>query len=430
MNRSVRTYRANEEARARKIKNTKRAVIISASVILSLVLSLGGVLGITALVKDKNAVVKYGGVTVDRGVASYLAATYKTYYKSTLPGAQDTEEYWGERVGEKTRGELLGESTEEYIRSVVVGAYLFDRYASLSSAERAAIEQATEEVLLDRTGGDTDKFNEKTAPYGFDYDDFCLATELIYKAEGAKSAIYGNGGAALTNVADATVLSQCNLYFEQYSRVKILYIDTKETVVKDSEGKLEIDGGKYTTRYLTAAEIVARRGDIEEIRRLIEGAKTGEGDEMSPEYFDLMQDKYNITKAYNESGYYFSESSAFSEGFAEDTAEYLSGEYAAALYKMLTAATESALTMNEGEYHEIEGDFGICFIYKCKKEEGAFLSPSYGAFFHDFFSDAADYLYNKSAEALFDGVEVREKYQEIDPVKIPYNYEYIAKIAR
>ncbi|MBQ7363931.1 MAG: hypothetical protein IJW48_05740 [Clostridia bacterium] len=430
MSKGEKKLAGTENTREAGIRRNRRTIIIIASALLSLVLIFGITVGTVVLVRDKSAVVKYEGASADAGVAAYLAATYKSYYIRSVAGASDTEEYWKTEVGAVTQGDVLKESTEEYIRSVVVGAYLFDRYASLTDSERDAIERATEEVLDFKADGDENKFNELASPMGFDYEDFCRATELLYKAKSAKSVVYGDGGAALTNVSDAEVLSLCNTYFIQYSRVKILYIDTKEYVVKGSDGSLEIgENGKYLTQYLSASKLLSRHADITEIRRLIEGARTGVGDEMSPEYFDIMQDKYNISKAYNESGYYFSATSAFSSGFAEDSTEYLpDGAYKAALYKMLNSAVEVSFEMNEGEYREIEGDYGICFIYKCEREEGAFLASGYDVFFHDFYSDAADYLYDESVGALSDDVEVREKYYEIDPVKIPYNYMFVAKI--
>lgn len=408
---------------------TKRAVIIITAVLLSAILIFGAAVGTVAAVRNARAAVKYGGTMADEGVVSYLLATYKSYYMRSEVGAVDTPEYWGETVGNVTRGELLRKSAEEYVRSVIAGAYLFDRYTSLASYEKSSIKNATEEVLAYKADGSEKRFNEQTEKMGFDFDDFCRATELIYKAESAESVIYGVDGAALKNLANAEVLAQCNSYFNLYSRVKILYIDTKETVVKSEDGKIELDtDGSYKTAYLTGAEKLSRLGDIAEIRRLIEGAKTGVGDEMSPEYFDLMQDKYNISKAYNASGYYFSPYSAFSAGFARDSVEYLSGAYREAMHKMLSATVELSLEMSAGEYREIEGDFGVCFIYKCEKETGAYVSSGLGAFFHDFYSDAAEYLYNESLALISHDVKIKEKYNEIDTVKIPYNYAFVAKI--
>ena len=411
------------------IEKTRRAVIIITAVLLAAILIFGAAVATVAAVRNARAVVKYGGTMADEGVVSYLLATYKSYYMRSEVGAADTPEYWGETVGNATRGELLRKSAEEYVRSVIAGAYLFDRYTSLASYEKSSIKNATEEVLTYKADGSEKRFNEQTEKMGFNFSDFCRATELIYKAERAIAVIYGVDGAALTNLANPEVLAQCNSFFNEYSRVKILYIDTKQTVVKDEQGKIELGAdGNYKTEYLSGAEKLSRLGDIAEIRRLIEGAKTGVGDEMSPEYFDLMQDKYNISKAYNASGYYFSPYSAFASGFAADSVEYLSGAYREAMHKMLTAAVESSLAMNEGDYHEIEGDFGICFIYKCEKEMGAYVSSGLGAFFHDFYSDAADYLYNESVALISDDVKIKEKYNEIDVVEIPYNYVFVAKI--
>lgn len=412
-----------------RIARTRRTVIVITAVFLSAVLLLGIGIGTAVAIEDARAFAKYGGTRADKGVTSYLLSTYKSYYMRSEVGAVDTPEYWSEEIDGVTRGELLRESADNYVRAIIAGAYLFDRYTKLEAYEKSSIRLATEEVLAYRADGSERRFNELTEAMGFDYDDFCRATELIYKAERAMSVIYGADGAALTNVSDATVLALCNAYYNRYSRVKILYIDTKETVVKDKDGKIEMGSDElYKTEYLTGAEIVERRADIAEIRSLIEGANTGVGEEMSPEYFDLMQEKYNITDAYNESGYYFSPSSAFAAGFARDSSELLPSPYSEAMNKMLGSVVEASFAMNEGEYREIEGDYGIAFIYKCEKEEGAYLSTYYGAFFHDFYSDAAVYLYNESVSEIAKDVTIRKKHNEIDIIKIPYNYEFVAKI--
>ena len=65
----------------KKEKNTKRILPIIICSFLALLLVFGIVLGTIALIKEMRSVVSYNGVRIDKGVASYLAATYKATYK-------------------------------------------------------------------------------------------------------------------------------------------------------------------------------------------------------------------------------------------------------------------------------------------------------------------------------------------------------------
>ena len=413
----------------KNIEKNRRIVIISVSVLLALVLLFGAVIGTINIVKRARAVVMYSGVTLDVGVVNYMASTYKGVYMQQIGAAYDTPEFWDTHPdgSSKTYGELLTEKTEKYIRSVAVGAYLFDRYTRLSSGERDAIERATGEILDFVADNSEDKFNKDCKAMGFDYSDFCRATEIIYKSEQAKAVIYGYEGAALSG---GNMLAECDDYFNEFARVKILYIPTRVDLKRDKDGKFELDSeGKYAVEFFTPAEISERNTDIDRIRELIDGLKNGADEQMSPEYFDAMQEKYNYSSLYNESGYYFSPYSEYTAKFAEVSSELLPDGYREALYKYLSSVVEEGVfSLSEGQYGEFEGDYGVCFIYKCQKENYAYLSNSYVDFFHDFYSDAADYLYAKSVDKISEDVTLKDSYFEIDVIALPYNCDYIAKV--
>ena len=99
---------------------------------------------------------------------------------------------------------------------------------------------ATAEVLEFKAEGSVEKFNADTEEMGFDYNDFCRATELIYKAERSAELIYGSEGANLKGASLAA--ERDSFYKNQYTRVKILYIATRVDILRDDEGELEIDG--------------------------------------------------------------------------------------------------------------------------------------------------------------------------------------------
>ena len=410
-------------------EKNKRIVIISVSVLLSLVLLFGAVMGTVTLVRRARSVVSYGGVMLDRGVVNYLAATYKSVFMQEIGVAYDTPEFWADSPlgSRESYGELLVKATESYIRSVAVGAYLFDRYTRLSSGERDAIERATAEILDFVAENSEEKFNEECAAMGFDYSDFCRATEILYKSEQAKSVIYGYEGSALSG---GSMLAECDEYFNEFARVKILYIPIRVDLVRDKDGKFELDAdGRYVTEYFTPEEVQERLSDIGRIRELIEGLENGDDEQISPEFFDSMQKKYNYSAMYSESGYYFSPFSEYSAKFAEESSTLLPDGYREAFHKYMSSVIEEeAFFLEEGEYGDIEGDYGVCFVYKCQKENYAYLSASYSAFFHDFYSDAADYLYDRSVSEISKDVTVKEVYYEIDVIALPYNCDYIAKI--
>ena len=409
----------------KRISSGKRAMLIFICAFLSVVMIFGVTIGAITIVNNRRAAVKLGGVMMAEGVASYLAATYKREFMTSLGEAFDTEDFWSRpsQSSTKTNGELLTEGVEQYIKSIAVGAYLFDRYTSLTKDERTMLKNATAEVLEFKADGSVEKFNADAEEMGFDYDDFCRATELIYKAERSAELIYGSEGANLKGASLAA--ERDSFYKNQYTRVKILYIATRVDILRDDEGELEIDGdGNRVTDSFTAEQLLERRGDIERIRELI----AGEGEAIiSPEYFDSMQKKYNYSSLYNDSGYYFSPYSEYSARFAEASATGLPEDYAAAFEKQMSAVVETALNWTgSSDYREIEGDFGVCFVYRCNHEENAYMLPSLVDFFHDFYSDGAVYLYSEQVKVLSRAVELREKFYGINPITLPYNYMYVA----
>ena len=413
---------------ATRVKRNKKILISIVSLLVTVVLAFGVVIGTVATLRDSRAVVKYGGSSADMGVTSYLSATFKAVFMADIGESYDTLEFWqSEAYSGKTYGEMLEEATLEYIKGVIVGAYLFDRYSSLTKEEREKIEIACNEILDYKAGGSEEQFNSESAAMGFDFDDFKRATELIYKSEMAKHVIYGTNGASLEAGAR---YEECDTYYNnKFSHVKILYIPTKEKLVTDSDNKLELDiDGKYVTDYYTALEIMERQTDIAEIRRLILGYNNDADEQMSPEFFDLMQEKYNISQEFLDTGYYFSPYSSYTAGFAQESSTLLPDGYREAFCKMLNAVIESSFTLSVGQYQEIEGDYGIVFIYKYANAPYAYLGSTNAAQFHDFFEDAADYLYSSSVSAINPEVSVRDGYSDIDVSLIPYNYKFVATV--
>ena len=407
--------KANNKTKVRAKVRPLRVLII---VFLSLVLCFGAVFGIIAAVRNAKAVMKYGSVYLSEGVASYLAATYKTsFIKGLGIDVYDSPEFWEREFRDGVSyGELLREETESYIRQVVAGTYLFDRYTSLTRDEKKAIKRAAEEKLDYLYNSDKNAFNESAGSMGFDYSDFEEATEMLYKYSRARSAIYGSEGEVLSS--SAAYYGQCDRYYEKYSHVKLLFIRTETEYVTDENGNRVTENGKDKTEPLNSADRAQRLADISAIATAIEALKTGENMQMTPLLFDTYLEKYSYDDEFDKGGYYFAPDSAY-------TALYLNNPEGITDYK---AIAKTALEMEEGEYAKVQYNDGICYIYKYEREERAYTISRYSEFFEDFYSLAADYLYYENLKVIASEVDVREKFYNIDPALIPKNAYVIAKV--
>ena len=373
----------------RKI-NTKKILPIVLCARLALLIVFGIVIGTVAIVNEARAVVSYNGIRIDRGVANYLVAGFKAQYSGDA--------------------DKLAESAEEYVRRIAVAAYLFDRVTKLTKDEKAWIEENAREVLEYKAEGNKSTFNESAKAMGFDYLDFISASELIYKASHALSAIYGANGSHLSYSDNAAIAEK---YFtENYSHAKILFVRTQDKLVYDTEGNLVLnEDGSLKTYPMDEEEMAAVAADVAEISQYIENANAGKGVEMTLDLFNSYYQKYNEEPDYAEGGYYFSDTSAFSAYFAGE------GGYPNLVNKVLS--------MNVGEWGSSTDGSITCFIYKY-----APISPDYAAsdmsrFFSDFYSDAAEQLFMESVDSLMGDVKVKDGYREISVADIPKNNEFI-----
>lgn len=389
---------------------SRRVFIIFTAAFLGLVLVIGAVFGVIGIVNGSTSVMRFKGVYLKEGVSNYLASTYKYDFMSSLTRAgvecYDSEHFWESEAEEgKTWGEILKENTESYLKRVIIGSYLFDRNTGLKRADKDVIEKATSEVLEYRTGGDVDRFNEMAEPMGFTYRDFKRAAEMLYKYEMAKTVIFGYDGAALKS---GSFSRECNEYFEkEYSKVKLIIIRTEGDFATDPE-----TGDKVYSEFDEdkKAEIQEK---IEEIRELIYNTENDlVADGMNEDTFNwYIANEFPTGTVNDTEGYYFSSSSSYSLEFAEDAPEVV----------------KKALGMEVGHYAEAELDIGVCFIYKCPLDRGAYDRIAVAHFFSDFYENAASYVYSVSVEAYLGGVTVKDKYDGEKVVSVPYNNELLVK---
>ena len=379
---------------------SKKVFLIFTAIFLGAVLLTGIVIGTVSAIKESRSVMSYKGIYMYDGVANYLAASYKYTFKATLTklgiNGADNESFWARSAGGgKTYGDILKENTDRYLKSVLVGSYLFDRNTKLTKNDKELIANSVAEVLEHKAGGDIDKFNEIGEPMGFTYKDFERAAELIYKFEMAKTVIFGYDAAALeTGLFDA----QCDEYYrENYVRVRLLVIRT------DGEWATDPDTGKQVLDEYDEEEKAEALAKIQDIREKIADGRMNE-----TAFIWHIQNEYPTDQVNDERGYYFSASSAYSHNFANEGGRDI---------------VKLALSGRVGEYTECELDIGTCFIYKCELEDGAYSSYVLERFFEDFYINAAPSIYLDSLTSYFSDVKIKDKYDFDAVVTRPYNYQ-------
>ncbi len=381
------------------MENSKKVFRIFTAVFLGLVLLTGLVLGTIAIIRNIRAVMVYKGVYLYKGEANYLTATYKKDFMSTLAKSgikcTDDDEFWqSDAGGGKTYGQVLQENTDKYLKSVLIGNYLFDRNSRLTKNDKDAIKKSIEEVLAYRADGNKSRFNEIGATMGFDFRDFKRAAKLLYKAEKAQQVIFGYEGASLSS---GNFMAECDEYFvNNYSCVNLLIIRTDGKYVTDTET------GRPDFKEYTDEERAEALKDIADVRTYINNGQ------INTDAFNWYVEKYPTDPVNDAYGYYFSAYSAYSKNFASQGARNV---------------VQSAISMGIGEYAECELDIGTCFIYKRELEPRAYANTTLSRFFEDFYATATPYVYQKSVDTYLPYVKVKKKYDPSAVIYQKFNYE-------
>ncbi len=392
---------------AERTKNThkpkkNRFLLIFICIFVSVILVIGGILGAIALIKRSNSAVRYGSYMLDAGEAGYFASYFKYRFLVGLGAdAYDADWFW-ESASEsgESYGELLERGYREYVSGILVANALFDRYSKLEKADKQYIEKLLDEAIARH--GSKEKFNEKAAKYGFDFDDYETCVEYMYKATVARSAIFGNEGEKLSSFPE-----ECTDYYtENYSRVSLLFLRDEKILEKNEDGI-------YAERPMTEAEREEREGYISELREAISNKHNGtDGKLITPEMFEFYYKKSDSDLDMYRS-YYLADGSAPTEELASAFPE----------------AVEKALSMQIGEYAEVDTSIGVCFIYKEALAESGYTDKD-NPFFSDFYSNAVYSIYADMLALYAPEVEFTEKLSEVNILTVPKNYEFIISISR
>ena len=420
-------------------KRTRRIIITVICVILAAALIVGAVLGIISAVREASYVMKSDRVGIDKGVASFLISVFKydyiLSYKETGVDAKDTDEFWNQPRHTGNEGDLFNYYAANHIKEVLAANAFFDQYAELTAEDEKRIALAVDEVLNYKASGSKEVFNSKTEKMGFDFDDFKKGSEMLYKAGVAASRVFGEGGVNMP----ALFPDYCEDFYENsYIRAKILIIRTEDTFVYDENGdpvyETDGDGNKiHVTKPLSETEKNERAEYIARLDKYVEDLKLSPNSTITKNQFNNLlseiANKYkeNVISGV-ENGYYLMRKSYISPVFGTD--QVILSDYTAAFG--LEHVVEQAYSLETDEIYVYESgatasesdtkSFSYkCYVYKMEKEEDAYTKSSLDHFFWDFYSLAAFFLYNEIIDEKVKEAEVKDKWDEIDPVSIPMN---------
>ncbi len=409
MKKNLQKTQKNKNVQNTENSKNKHFLTTFVCIFLAVVLVFGSTLMIILGVRNSKAVARYQGVTMEKGVASYFIAEFKSTYLSnlskTVPEACDAPIFW-QTTSEngKTYGELFVTGAREYISQILVANYLFERYSEYKATDKEIVDKAVREKLDYLAGGSKSEFNKLSSRHGFDFDDFKVATKMSYKTLMSKNAIYGsNGTAVMTDTA------LCDEYLNTYSHVYMFLIRTTKDVYDENNvyvGTVDLEG----------EELSKKEEKISEIDGYIDAIKNGGDIEMSPALFKseaLSNDEFN--KDMQAYGYYFNKNAMYTQGFEKEWYP-----------ELLDASYE----MQIGEYRRVEVDLGVWFIYKEAVVKEAYKTSALEDCFKDFYSDASAYGFLKSVSELSEFVVFTDKFGNIDPISIPYSSMFSASFSQ
>lgn len=424
---------SREISSAESAAKTRRLVIIFVSAVLSIVLLLGAVLGTVAIVRNASYAVRLESVGMTEGVANYFVTLLKADYLRRT-NAVDTPEFWASpyinaEVSTSTHGDYLNRYVEENIKKILADNYLFDKYLWLSGSEKDDIAMTANEMLYSLASNSKQKFNDIAAQYGFDYDDFKKAVEMLYKSSAVANGIFGSNGQSLVGLTD-----YCDEFFMGsedfvgYTRAKIVFIRTEDTFKLDENGnritesRTDADGKAITvdvTRPLTDEEKAARQSHINVFEACIEGFAN---DTVPKSTFDEEAEKvyaYGENEKEGKDGYYFNANSAFTREFSEVYSEVV--DKAAALSVGSVGVVEYT-AQSEG-FDKRNGFVGKVYIYRVENEDKAYENVT-SPFFADFYKIASYYLTLRMANDNMEKAEFGSKWQNINVLTHKYTFDY------
>ena len=405
-----------------------RLPILISCIFLAIALVLGVVFGTVSLVKNNRAVLSYHGVTVDEPMYRYFASTYKgTFIQNlkTLYGvtdAGDSEAFFKQIDPEtgKSYGALFEQNLEEYVRTLLISSYLFDRSIGLSKSDKELIQRSISLIIKD----DEKAFDREVGQYGFDADAVRACAELIYKASRLRALYRGNVSA--TEDPEA-----CNAFYrDHYTLVTLLFIRTETVFLYDESGNRLTDSetGYDAVRSLDSAERAKREEDILLLRGGIEALHKGENGAITEiamrEFLKTYYRDDSLERA--DSGYYLSSG----EGFTKELSELLPSVVSTALALPIGDFAEVVVTADDYSEEELSLGtpfIGSCFIYRRPLPDEGYTVAENAQMFAAFYSGVGAYTLQRQLSTALPEVKHGGRFGTFSPVTVPYTYLYTVK---
>lgn len=323
---------------------------------------------------SSESVMTYGSHSINENEFSYYLATYKGKYAQTYADFKDTPEYFSSVVTDdgQTVEDVLYSAVVHNVEMTLVCEQMFDDYGlSLSRSVEDTINSYIGDFVDEYADGSRNKFNAALGAYGVNINMLKKIYLRDEKVSALYDALYGTNG-----IIGITDEDRQNYLDENYVRVRHIYVNNKYMYATDEDGVQEYtDDGLRKKRELTAEELAAKQALIDAIdESLAEGAD-----------FDEVYDAFSEDKYYK-NGYYISENMDFIED-----------------------VTDSAMSLEVGEYKKIETDYGTHYIMRLEMDEKPWENEDNSDFFDGYDTTVGQALFADMAEEKISEVVLNEE---------------------
>ena len=180
-------------------------------------------------------------------------------------------------------------------------------------------------------------------------------------------------------------------YREKYSRVKVIFINTKTKSVTKGDDSL-----KVTVVELTEEEKKQKAELADKIEGKLSSADFDNFDELVALYSE------DSASSHYKNGFYLHEGSDYP----------------------VAEVTQASLTLKTGEWVRIESDYGIHFVMSYPLDDAAYDNKENSDWFDSFALDASLYFFDSYIKNELDKVKVNEDVKSRHTIEnIKYNYE-------
>lgn len=323
---------------------------------------------------SSESVMTYGSHSINENEFSYYLATYKGKYAQTYADFKNTPEYFSSVVTDdgQTAEDVLYSAVVHNVEMTLVCEQMFDDYGlSLSRSVEDTINSYIDDFVDEYADGSRNKFNAALGAYGVNINMLKKIYLRDEKVSALYDALYGTNG-----IIGITDEDRQNYLDENYVRVRHIYVNNKYMYATDEDGVQEYtDDGLRKKRELTAEELAAKQALIDAIdESLAEGAD-----------FDEVYDAFSEDKYYK-NGYYISENMDF-----------------------IADVTDSAMSLDVGEYKKIETDYGTHYIMRLEMDEKPWENEDNSDFFDGYDTTVGQALFADMAEEKISEVVLNEE---------------------